>query len=561
MKKWVMLSLLAIFFLAIFMRLWPLTQYEIWGSDTGEYYYITNQLVSDGYIKTEYDGWGFGYPYFPGIFYLSGVSHFLTGMGVNWSLTIIIPIAASLSVFIVFLISRMLFQNDAAGLLASAFLAVVMPNVFATSHPMPGSLGDLFLFSTVLFLIASIKNNKFIHLLILSSLALTITHHLTSYFLFIMIFGGLFVAGIIGKKDKREIKLSWAFLLIFLSMLVLYWFIGAKPFSERVISMAFDLPYWAVLSLGFVILFVFFFLILIRERISWHFKPKFPKPHRTLVMFIVLLCILFFVLGFLAFVRIPGTSIHLSPETATLFTPLVVLLAFTSVGAGYLKIYKQGMIVFGWIIALLASLFIAILTSNRVLLTYRHPQYFMLSLALAIGLGIAVLIDTITYNKKPFKKGFIVGLVVVLLGLTSLSAYPPTGVMGGFQEGTSEADMQGVVWARNSLEKGATVASDHRMSSMLFGYGGLNATWDEAYKTLHASSYEECEDEIESISIPSGRKSIEYILLDDEIKKGAALLQWENAKAMSQKAQEKFEKYPFIKLYEANGVEIYGLVR
>jgi hypothetical protein len=538
-----------------------LTQYEVWGSDTGEYYYITNQLASDGYIETEYDGWGFGYPHFPGLFYLSGASHFLTGMDVLWSLTVIIPIAASLSVFVVFLISRMLFKNDAAGLLASAFVAVAMPSVFATSHPMPGSLGDLLLFSSVLFLIASLKNNKFIPLLVLSALALTITHHLSSYFLFTMIFGGLFVAGIIGNKDKREIKLSWAFLLLFLSMLALFWVIGAKPFSERVISMAFDLPFWIVLSLGFIVLFVVYFLIWIRRRISWCYKPKFPKSYRTIVLFIVLLCIIFFVLGFLVLVKVPGTEVQLTPETVLLFTPLVVLLAFTSVGAGYIKMYKHGMVVFGWIFALLASLFLAIFTSNRVLLTYRHPQYFMLPLALAVGLGIVMLIDSITNDQRNFKKGLSVGLVIVLLGLTSLSAYPPTEVMGGFQEGTSEAEMQGVAWAKNSLEEGATVATDHRMSSMLFGFGGLNATWDEAYKTLHAPSYEECEDEIESISIPSGEKSINYILLDDEIKEGVALLQWENAKAMSQKAQDKFEKYPFIKLYEANGVEVYGMVR
>jgi hypothetical protein len=30
---------------------------------------------------------------------------------------------------------------------------------------------------------------------------------------------------------------------------------------------------------------------------------------------------------------------------------------------------------------------------------------------------------------------------------------------------------------------------------------------------------------------------------------------------MSQEAQDKFEKYPFIKLYEANGVEVYGMVK
>ena len=70
MKKWVMLSLFMVFLLAMFMRLFPLTQYAIWGSDTGEYFHITSQLTSDGYISTDYDGWGFGYPYFPGMLYL-----------------------------------------------------------------------------------------------------------------------------------------------------------------------------------------------------------------------------------------------------------------------------------------------------------------------------------------------------------------------------------------------------------------------------------------------------------------------------------------------------------
>ena len=75
------------------------------------------------------------------------------------------------------------------------------------------------------------------------------------------------------------------------------------------------------------------------------------------------------------------------------------------------------------------------------------------------------------------------------------------------------------------------------MSSMLFGFAQLNATWDEAYNTLHASSYEEYEDELESVKTPSGKKRIDYVLLDDDIKKGLALRQWENAQPMSQKAQ------------------------
>ena len=50
--------------------------------------------------------------------------------------------------------------------------------------------------------------------------------------------------------------------------------------------------------------------------------------------------------------------------------------------------------------------------------------------------------------------------ITVLLLLTAASAYPPKDIMGGFQEGTSEDDMQAVYWAREKLDKDSTIASD-----------------------------------------------------------------------------------------------------
>lgn len=560
MKKWVLLALFAIFFLAIFIRLLPLTRYAIWGSDSGEYYYITTQLTSDGHISTDYDGWGFGYPYFPGMYHLTGAAHFLTGIDILWSMILIIPIVASFSVLIVFFLAKILFKSNIAGLLASAVVAVAMPHVFATSHPMPGSLGDVLLLSTILLLLFSFKSRKFIPLLILSALALTLTHHLSSYFLFIAVFGGLFLSELLRSENGKEANIQWGFLIFFLTVLILYWTIAAPPFADSVVSSAFDLPFWIVFSAGYIVLFLAFILIKLRRRIEWSYHPKFPKAHKQLMMFLLLLFVLFFVLGFLAFVKLPGTEVNLNPDVAILFSPFVVLLAFTSIGAGYLRFYRNGMVIYGWIIALVLSLVIAMVTSNRVLLTYRHPQYIIPPLALAIGVGMAMLFNTFGHDKTRFKKGVAAGLVVVLIGLTSLTTYPSKEIMGGFQEGTSQEDMQAVFWARESLNEGATVATDHRMSSMLFGFAGLNATWDEAGKTLHAPTYTECQDEIAGLDTPSGEKPVDYILLDEDIKEGVALLQWENAQPMSQEARDKFTKEPFIKLYESNGVEIYGLV-
>ena len=559
MKKWVMISLIAVFFFAIFMRLYPLGQYEIWGSDSGEYFRITNQLTDDGYVDTEYDGWGFGYPYFPGMFHLSGSISLVSGIGNLNSMIFFIPIASAFSVLLVFILARMLFKNNEAGVLAGALTAVAMPHVFATSHPMPGTLGDLLLVLSLLLFIGSFQNRKFLPLLVLSSIALIFTHHLSSYFFFIMGLGGLFVAEILRKESEKNAKYLWAHLVIFLTILIVYWSIFAQPFADRVVTDAFDFPSWILLSGGYIFIILAFIIVKLRRRSEWMYEPEFPKPKVQVLKYMVLLIALILTLGVMTITSAPGTSIDLEPATILLFLPFLALTAFGSIGPGYIRFHKNGMMVYGWMMALFLSLMIGFLTSNRVLLPFRHPQYLIMPLALLMGIGIAMLFGSLS-AKKTRAKTYITAIILVLIILTAFSAYPSKDLMGGFQEGTSSEDMQAVLWAQESLESDATVASDHRMSSMIFGFGGLNATWDAAENTLLGESYDEFRDELESIDTPSGDKPIDYVLLDDDIKEGAALLQWENAKPMSQAAQDKFQKWPFVKLYEAGGVEIYGIV-
>jgi 4-amino-4-deoxy-L-arabinose transferase-like glycosyltransferase len=559
MRKWVMISLAVIFFTAVLMRLYPITQYEIWGSDSGEYFRITDQLVDDGYLETEYDGWGFGYPHFPGMFHFSGSISLLTGIDTLNSMIFFVPIAAAFSVLLVFVLAKMLFRRSEVGVLAGAITAVAMPHVFTTSHPMPGSLGDLFLVLSLILFIASYYNRKFVFLLLLSSLALIITHHLSSYFFFIMGLGGLFVIEFLRSEKDRNTGYLWAFLVLFLTLLILYWSLWAQPFAENVVGDAFDVPLWLVLSGGYVLIFFAFILVKLRRRSSWEYQPGYPEPKFQVMKYSALLIALVLILGIIALTSIPGTTIDLEPATVLLFLPFLALVAFGSVGPAYIRFHKNGMMVYGWMIALFLSILVGVITSNRVLLPYRHPQYLVVPLGLLMGMGIVMLFkDTEGSSQRLNALGL--SVIVILLVLTAFSAYPPKDIMGGFQEGTSEADMQGVLWAGENLPSDSTVASDHRMSSMIFGFGGLNATWDAAERTLHGEDYQDFRDEIRSLEVPSGTKSIDYVLLDDDIREGAALLQWENARPMSQKAQEKFERWPFVKLYEADGVQIYGIV-
>jgi hypothetical protein len=559
MKKWVMISLAVVFFLAIFMRLYPLGQYEIWGSDSGEYFRITDQLTRDGFVDTDYDGWGSGYPYFPGMFHFSGSISLLTGIGNLNSMIFFVPIASTFTVLLVFVLARMLFRKPEVGVLAGALTAVAMPHVFTTSHPMPGSLGDMFLVLSLFLFIGSYYNNKFIPLLVLSSLALIVTHHLSSYFFLIMGLGGLFVLEILKKESDNKTTYLWTFLIFFLTALIIYWSIWARPFAENVVGDAFDLPLWLILSGGFILIFLAMVLVKLRRRSSWEYEPGYPEPRFQVMKYVTLLIALVLILGIIAITSIPGTAIDLEPGILLIFLPFLALVAFGSVGPAYIRFHKNGMMLYGWMIALFLSILVGVLSSNRVLLPYRHPQYLVVPLGLLMGMGIVMLFKD-TKNRTSRLRTLALGIIVILLVLTAFSAYPPSEIMGGFQEGTSEADMQGVLWAGENLPSDSTVASDHRMSSMIFGFGGLNASWDAAQDTLHGETYEDFRDEIAGLRVPSGTKPIDYVLLDDDIKEGAALLQWENAEPMSQEARDKFQKWPFVKLYEADGVEIYGIV-
>jgi hypothetical protein len=559
MKKWVQLALLAVFFMAAAIRIYPLFQYELWGSDTGEYYYITDQLVSDGFVSTDYNGWGFAYPNFPGMYFISGAANLVMRMDVLFALIFVIPIVAALSVLITFFLGKMIFRNDSGALLASAITAIAFPHVFATSHAMPGSMGDVLLLFSLLLLLASIKNQKFLIPLTLTAMALTITHHLSAYFLFIMVLGAVFVTEILRKEERGEAKWYWLFLVFFLSIQILFWTLGAPDFTERVVSSAFDVPLLALFGAGYLALLLAYVVVKIKRKVKWIFVPRFPSVRMQVLKYVALLAVLVPIVILVANTTVFGTEVDLGPEIVILFSPFIVLTSLCALGPDYVKFFKHGPALVGCMIAVLVSAFIGIITNSHVLLPYRHTQYMVPPMALLAGAGLVMLYTTAEVEIKVSKRMIGALLVVILLALTAVMAYPPKEILGGFQEGTSREDMQGVFWARESLPEDATVASDHRMSSMLFGFADLNATWDGADKTLHGSNYTESQDEIAGLNTPSGDKPIDYILLDKDIKEGTALLQWENAEPMSQEAQEKFEKWPFIKLYETGGVEIYGL--
>src|SRR5512137_2033864 len=185
MRRWLWAGLAGVLALAVAIRFWPLLQFSLWGSDSGEYFVLSERLAATGAISTDYGGWGFGYPYFPGMFLLTGELKLLTGIPLLQSMQVAAPLAASLSVPLIFLIALRSFGDARAGLLAGAVLAVSTPAVYATSHPMPGSMGDMLALLCILLLLRSLESNAALAGLGLASAALVMTHHLSTFFVLV----------------------------------------------------------------------------------------------------------------------------------------------------------------------------------------------------------------------------------------------------------------------------------------------------------------------------------------------------------------------------------------
>ncbi len=99
--------LYSIFSLAILVRFIHKYDWPIWGSDSGEYLYLTRHLLENGMMLNEnYIGWGRAYPDFQGMQILTASMSLLFGVSYHTSLTWHIPLISGLAIPMLFIIGK-----------------------------------------------------------------------------------------------------------------------------------------------------------------------------------------------------------------------------------------------------------------------------------------------------------------------------------------------------------------------------------------------------------------------------------------------------------------------
>ena len=548
--------LYSIISLGFLIRVYHHYNWRIWGSDTGEYLYLTRHLVRKGEMLTEgYIGWGRAYPDFQGMQIVAGTISLVADIDYNIALLWFIPMMSALSMPILFFIGKEI-SGFTPALFASAFYSATFAVVFANSHAMPGGLAEPIGFLVLLNWIKILKSDKiwiinpgkrnpWANMMKFSFFALLITHHFTLLLLMAAILGILIVEIAAGNK---KIGTEGIMVVGLMSLPIsVYWLIYAKSFRKMLDDSAFDflpesIPITIVLAL--IPLITLLILWVTRD----YLQLPLIKNNITKQTMVSRICVTF-AISFVAILvvlwrGVPGTIAPLQAGEYQALPYLLINVLWISfaANASLVTSQKNGWLLWGWILPIMALATIGAVTESHLLIAYRHAPYLLAPLSLIAGIGFMYFIRSYENNKRPI----IATSVIAVFIACAFMSYPPPSVMGGFQEGTNDKEFDAILWTQFT-EDDSLIVSDHRLSSLVFGLTETNASWENG-DTVITGDTEEATEAGKALSTPqAGVKQVSYVMLSEEMQKGVALLQWDPAEELTGEAKTKFtdnEEFP-----------------
>jgi hypothetical protein len=552
MKKYEITMLCFIFILSCGVHLLPLTQHFVWGSDSGEYYVLSKHLYNCGHMENTYEGWGFGYPYFPGMFILTDVNAMFFGISIFDALRFTIPLISSLGVVFLFLIAKKVFKHSSIAFMSSIFISVSMPYVFPTSHPMPGAVGDLLMLMIFLMFLKARENKNFYILAFIAMPAIAVVHHLSAFLLFLSMLCAVLLGNAFLQSWRSNLKYDLLLLLWTHTVFLVLWVFMGGAFREMIVKVGFLglNPYYIVLLLYLVYPIIYLFLKKNMLSRFYRYRAEFIDRKLAVRRYVICVSLILAIFVPLLFIPIPGTSITLSITQLLFFSPMIFIFSFSLIGTKIGDFYSNCVPMLGWIAGITISLLAGIFVVPKVLIPYRHMEYLLAPLSIAAGVGIIYLIK----SYSGYKPKILAFAIVILCIFSIVTIYPEKHVMAGFQEGTSEKEFESVYWAQVNT---GVYASDHRMSSMLFGFAGVYATWDTTPETFFGTDKNKTLEELAHAKAPHVERTVNYVLITDDMKSGSAMSPLEPALSITPASESKFLESPFIKVYDNGKVQIY----
>jgi hypothetical protein len=609
LKNWVF-WLLIITGLAIIIRSIPGWLHAAWGCDFGIYYGITKSVAQSGALFPPYSGWGSSYNFFPVLYSINAFASWISGIEILTLMPKLTPIFGGLAVLVFYFVVNQLINNKKIAILCTLFFAFMPFHVYQTSHASPLTMGHFFIMLSLYLFLKFRKNTKYVFPLLISTLLLIMSHHLSTYFYLISLIGIVFVENASVKEWTSTLKKDVFYIIATSLLMFSYWAFVAKTVYENFMS---GFSIGGIYLEAFFIIIIFYLVFaclfgivkLIRRfnnyieeitadektpnkkffiRIIWPLYPfinkKWPSTRSRVIRFLLVLIVVLGTMFYFTTSEMPWVGFAFTNFSIIFALPLVVVIAFGVIGFRYTWYIKNGLFIRGWIMALVLSFIFMLVTNNTKIYPHRHLEYIMAPLAILIVYGIGgifsdpfykglltnlkskkdVIVSYLSGKIKIPQKNRLIQLSVMLLLIISLASttYVVHKALGASDERITIEDIYTIGWMAENLDKNTSmIASDHRLARIVEAEG-FNTTKDETEEIWEAENLDEYINEL--IGVGRNHSRITHILVDDIMKNDVVHVHFGLIKYMTNEtwtaAYDKFLNQPFDMIYRNETMEV-----
>lgn len=563
-----MLWLIIITAFAIIIRSLPAWMNAGWGSDLGIYYGLTKSFIETKEIFNSYSGWGSSYEFFPILYIITGIGHWIAGVDVFWLLPKLAPVFGGLTVPIFYFLVYELIKKRDVALLSAVFLSVASFHVLQTSHAAPLTMGHFFMLLSLYLYIRFIgDSNRFQIPLMVSTLLLVMSHHFTTYFFLISLTVIVFFKSI-HVDSLKKIRLDILYLLAASGMAFLYWYLIATTVFNDFMDIGGLQPWYVVGIFYFALVCVFACIFLIRR-----YKPgllsfleskktDFKRSIKIAVLVIVFLFLSEFVF---CFADLPGTSIRMNMYSLLFSLPVVFCAGLGCMGLALINSYQNKWFFRGWFLAVFGSFMFSFLTVNSIFYFYdRHIEYLLVPMSLFSAIALKELFDKkLEFNilgklrclRTPGRRWMPVATLSLLV-ISAMAVYPAQDSFRILDETISSPSMAAIEWMKGNLDRNETVvASDLKLCHLLWAEG-FNTTFEETNVTWTCEYWSEC---ISELNPTVNHSRVSHILIDDIMRDKVVNLVVCRSVYMTNESYDKFSCQPFELVYRNATVDMDGL--
>jgi hypothetical protein len=533
-----------------------------WGGDFGIYYGLASRFVENQQIFNEYNGWGGMYNYFPVLYIFSAFGHWITGVDLLWVMPKIAPIFGGLTVLIFYFIVYDLTKRRDLALLSSLFLAVIPFHVYQTSHAAPLTMGHFFMMLSCYLFLKYMDQKKYLIPLMISTVFLIMSHHLTTYFFLITIFFIVVIKSI--RVDLRAMYRDVAYVLVASALTFSYWIFIATPVFSTFMSNGLSISSYFVILLFYISLFGCLLGIAAMKKKTSKFMYSLKKTitfnpahsrKRALIYFtagfVFILCAEIMFL----FVNFPVSGIRMKPLSILYSLPMLLFIGFGCLGVEYLKKVKNRWFFQAWLCAILTSFIYSLVTVNTTLFPDRHVEYLTVPACLFAAVGVLYFFRlrehrvSLSLKKQLSYPSIQVLFVVVVCGLVfsnAVAVYPVYTSLEWMDESIPNETANAIDWINDNLDRNTTlVATDLRLSKMIWAEG-INATFEGTNDTWTCDTWVGC---VADFDAEENHGMVTHVLIDDVMRDVSVNVRVTQSVYMTNESYLKFAQEPFELIY------------